>query len=267
VQIYIGESSVSLELGESLQELWQEYRVCKWYFDERDTPMVHIFASLMHMDSQNIEHNFSYRLRELCGIALINLLATPMCFESRFLQIGSRTWDAAISVLEHFSSQPWFQRVWIIQEAVLPKTGSIHYGESIFPWEMLASAVGNVITHTPTCCKQIVDEIPRNSARVIRKLVYQTADIVVHRNTLERPSEQDLPFLLRHTRKRQAHDQRDKVYAVLSLFSNWNNVDPIIANYSMNTRQVYTLATLKAIQTSGSTNVLSCPINQRLVNI
>ncbi|KAM7184300.1 Heterokaryon incompatibility protein (HET) domain containing protein [Rhypophila sp. PSN 637] len=75
-----------------------------------------------------------------CCVILL-WLGKDQCFHElaaeMFESPSSATWATGISILEEFLLQPWWLRVWVVQEVVLAKRATVHFGQCVFPWELL----------------------------------------------------------------------------------------------------------------------------------
>jgi hypothetical protein len=93
-----------------------------------------------------------------------------------------------IAALQKFLEQPWFSRVWVLQEVILPPKATVVCGRHAIPWQLLEAA-----------CNAVKLTLSLPPALVCRS--YGT----------------DLWSLLCSTRQCAATDVRDKVYGILSL--------------------------------------------------
>ncbi|KAH9240929.1 hypothetical protein K456DRAFT_1823461, partial [Colletotrichum gloeosporioides 23] len=130
----------------------------------------------------------------------------PQCMASE------ATFNGPISALMHLMAGQgsWFSRIWTVQEAVLPKEAVLLWGPQSIPWSTLIQAT-----------KTYTTEIPQDVFRVCE---YGFAEgpiasliaVLVWLNGCKydcKPSS-----AMQQWRGRQAHDPRDKVYALLGLF-------------------------------------------------
>ncbi|KAF4939314.1 Heterokaryon incompatibility protein 6, OR allele [Colletotrichum fructicola] len=130
----------------------------------------------------------------------------PQCMASE------AAFKGPISALMHLMAGPgsWFSRIWTVQEAVLPNEAVLLWGPQSIPWSTLIQAT-----------KTYTTEIPQD---VFRVCGYGFAEgpiaglvaVLVWLNGCKydcKPSS-----AMQQWRGRQAHDPRDKVYALLGLF-------------------------------------------------
>ena len=110
--------------------------------------------------------------------------------------------DALIQALETFFRRPWFKRVWVIQEAILPSSGIVYCGEKSLPW----SAIQNFN-------KWNTDKKWLNQLPFVVSSIKKTLD----QNPLRVNAGNAMLKTLLDARHCEATDLRDKVYALLPL--------------------------------------------------
>jgi len=96
------------------------------------------------------------RVRELLGVLSIDKhLPELPCF----LAIeGARTditteYEAHFEALAKLLNLPWWRRIWVVQELVLPPSIKFLWGSEELPYQDLKGAVDMPKTHAATCCK------------------------------------------------------------------------------------------------------------------
>ncbi len=116
--------------------------------------------------------------------------------------------------------RPWFERLWIWQEVRLAKRAYIFCGDEGVPWESFRNGIAYL--HGYTEIEELIGLIERG---------YHIADYAAE-------SSDELEFVLDQTRSASCSDLRDKVFAVLSLASEYDTWD-LYADYSKPTEAVY----------------------------
>jgi hypothetical protein len=139
-----------------------------------------------------------------------------------------RQWNA----LADFLGNPWFRRVWIIQEASFAETLCLFYGDVCIDWEYLARATAvlndqNVLGAFPPSDGLFFTNARQNSVVGLNNI--QT--MLTFRGDVEFVSQITLGLVLRFCTSFDATDPRDKVYAVLGL-ANDNSKDSLQADYN-----------------------------------
>jgi hypothetical protein len=143
-------------------------------------------------------------------------------------------------VLRRLFALPWFQRLWVVQEAVLAPSAMCHLGEHEFDWQDLCD------------CAHWVDSFNRDEtvAKNTQKAGFNTAVIV---RQYSRDQKVPLGQLLVMSRQLLVSDAKDKVYAVLGLASLqespnvgvWQN--DVLVDYNRALPAIYAAATRAAL--------------------
>ncbi|KIL88617.1 hypothetical protein FAVG1_07864 [Fusarium avenaceum] len=150
----------------------------------------------------------------------------------------------------------WWDRIWVVQEAVLAKAITIRFGNASAPWELLADVAGVCSQH------RIYPKLQHVSASDIKvlSLLSKATDIDVLRQTWRQNEKPSLLFVLRKFSNRQASDERDKIYALLGLC---NSDIPITPDYSRTITEAYRKTTIDIIRTSNTLDVLSGDVGRK----
>jgi len=131
---------------------------------------------------------------------------------------GTKTEDRAIGrpLLESFLENPWFDRVWVLQEISLAKLVALHVDEQIIHWDR----------HT-------VDEL----ICLCEDLDYDPPGVLRWLPATQREGNDSLD-LLHRARHCMATDARDKVFALYSFFPAYLQ-EALPVDYALNTEEVY----------------------------
>lgn len=157
-------------------------------------------ASEMYDDSKNVQRGFPSRV-EPGGDGL-----EPLCA---------------------FLANPWFTRVWIVQEVVNAGSAVMMSGDLMLPYSDLCAAVAFFTKKGYWLFHGDRDLSPNLFITTLMSRLY---------TGVPEPKVADLLLLLRMTGSFLATDPRDKVFAVLGLASNVQNF-PV--SYSVSLRKVY----------------------------
>lgn len=122
--------------------------------------------------------------------------------------------------------RPWFSRIWILQEIGNARTAMIVCGWASAPAKMFAKVAQPVVqAHPQDCagelsfdCQPVLDLMPGQSFR-----------------TTDKPP---LSELLLKFRASQATEERDRIYALMSLSSDANNSEVLCPDYSKGIQEV-----------------------------
>ncbi len=180
--------------------------------------------------------------------------------------------------LMHAPFTPWWQRIWVVQEVVMPSDIIVICGTVSAPWQMFARAASRCLTHLSHCCNVYMQEFPRDIINVLKDFCHRVLDIdnlrssrrhgttaitaddttlASQENRSNRTQRTSLITLLRRFRDRKATDPRDKVYALLSLVETSPGRPGLTPDYSLSDSEVYIRAALQSIYESASLSVLS----------
>ncbi|KAK3217493.1 hypothetical protein GRF29_1g3204794 [Pseudopithomyces chartarum] len=142
--------------------------------------------------------------------------------------------------LTHAPFTPWWTRVWVVQEVVLPPEVTLICGSISASWGLFSRAVRQYNYHTQSCCSIVTHTLPRDCLKVLNSFSKKIEDLEEMRcimsgtvtqhmdGTMILPTSRSdgqisLLSLLRRFKSRKASDPRDKVYALLSLVKDDDN--------------------------------------------
>lgn len=159
--------------------------------------------------------------------------------------VEQRNFVEPIQAIGALLRRAWWSRTWTIQEAVLPRKTMIVCGSIRLPWDSLIDAHHNLAIHRDNCCHSIYENIVSSlqfdtHGRPTSAILYRFhRDIFVLHDTRNKVSNQTLDFiqLSRRFSKREAGDERDKVYAFLGLFDTQRR--SLSADYNLHTEDLY----------------------------
>ncbi|KAH9214225.1 heterokaryon incompatibility protein-domain-containing protein, partial [Leptodontidium sp. 2 PMI_412] len=123
-------------------------------------------------------------------------------------------WDALVA----FFSNPWFRRVWIIQEAVFAKDLIFFYGDICLDWKSVARAVNVIYDQNLLQRFQSSDPYTQSTLRAkYNEGLHNVDSILDFRGDINYQQ----AFTLEHTLEMCIHagstDPRDKIYALLGM--------------------------------------------------
>lgn len=150
----------------------------------------------------------------------------------------------------------WWDRIWVVQEAVLAQTISLRYGRVSLPWAMVADAA---LSHLQGSSLQHTGPVSRDDAKVLN-LLSRVRDIDTFRQTWRQDNKPKILSLLREFSSRKASDERDKVYGLLGLCDRNTRIWP---DYSLEVGETYKMATVDIILNNGSLSVLAGDIGRK----
>jgi len=157
--------------------------------------------------------------------------------------------------LMHAPFTPWWDRIWVVQEAAFASEIDVMQGHHVVPWVELVHAAQNFRKHSTTCCSMYLASLPRDRAKVVQDFTKRVLNVYSSQSGARTMS---LNSLLRTFRNRQASDPRDKVYALLSLAPS-----SMVPDYSISEVDVFCRATMECIYTSQSLAVLNNDLGRK----
>ncbi|KAH9224348.1 heterokaryon incompatibility protein-domain-containing protein, partial [Leptodontidium sp. 2 PMI_412] len=172
----------------------------------------HEFADSASKKKLNYAH-------EVC--CLISLLAQtsdlenvpPFDVESR-PRLDSFYQRNVFEALRYLMRSSWWNRIWVIQEIVVPQNIILHYDTTTAPWDMFVKAAQN---YTKNSFAPRISSFPREYSDVLSFFSRIVLDIYHLRCQWGKAETTTLLSLLRQFSNRKASDDRDKVYALLGL--------------------------------------------------
>ncbi|KAK4217198.1 heterokaryon incompatibility protein-domain-containing protein [Rhypophila decipiens] len=139
----------------------------------------------------------------------------------------------------------WWTRIWVVQEVLLPRCATVHFGSWAVEWVELKAAAENHRRHLYTCCGGAAKLIPQKYSFTVDTLLLPEVRGPGSLNSLTGP----LDTVLRRYRHKNALDPRDKVYGLLGLTQQYG-VSDIHPDYFQDTATVFTAAMTAIVQES-----------------
>lgn len=209
---------------------------------------------------------------------------------SKASQESQYPWQTLIQTFEDFTREPWWARVWTLQESVVGFAPIFVYRTAAVPWAMITEAADTIGAHITDCCTSyLTNEAPSRYASAVKRLLAHVDNIEKTRQIYTKARhgikadqliatvffpKKDFegsvaaevtgslePYLLYRYlcmhNKREATDARDKVYALLSLTKLGNERSFIYPDYGKSLEDAYITTARMLIQESGSLDLLS----------
>jgi hypothetical protein len=167
---------------------------------------------------------------------------------------GQRTeileeYSAHFEALGKFVNLPWWRRIWVIQEMVLPENIHFFYSSEQFSYETLRSVVQGLQIHGTTCCKQYRYTLRALAFDPILTLQEQVEPMVYTRETWNDQTPLTLFDLRRQFSASKATQKRDLFYALLGLVTNWpgSSTIPLHPDYEISNKEAITQAVFQCV--------------------
>ncbi|KAF2493461.1 HET-domain-containing protein [Lophium mytilinum] len=150
--------------------------------------------------------------------------------------------------LDAFLDLPYWSRIWVVQEMILPPRATVVYGSVVLPWQMFADAERRYGEHRDTCCRTEVDRL------IIAKLRDAVLSIEQIRSRRRKEPSFDLAHVAISFIHLAATDPRDKIYALLGLVDDGFRTQ---SDYTISTHEAYEKVTLDIIFSTKSLRSLA----------
>lgn len=159
------------------------------------------------------------------------------------------------SVRKLFES-PWWSRIWVVQETILPPQALMVYGSVSAPWQMFLRASRAIQTHTRGCCSSTLNLMYERHRFLIRRIRALVHELEASRQDLMKQISSPFRELLYRYRGRKASDGRDMVYALTGLAT---DIEPELGfkpDYTLSKQEVYKKITLFSLRTERKLYIL-----------
>lgn len=159
--------------------------------------------------------------------------------------------ETQIRALEELFWRPWFERLWVVQEVLLSTEAVVICGrqETTALSVKVAAALLDRKATMPSRCDGLSDGFLPRLGQILS--VFEESR---HRELLE---------LVRDTSGSKCADDKDKIYAVLSLANDGGDIEP---DYSLSTIEVYRQLAINAINYNKLKFLSYCELGNRMLN-
>ena len=132
----------------------------------------------------------------------------PMVVEAMIL-ILRRQWEA----LHRLLNRPWFERIWVVQEAAKASQAWVLCGNEQMPWELIIRAGEAMLHNSLNFMFTSHGDVPAGDVQGI----YTSAGINSFRGASHNSSDYELLLALLNTLKFKATDPQDKIVWVVGI--------------------------------------------------
>ena len=163
-----------------------------------------------------------------------------------------------INVLLH---RPWWERVWVIQEAVIPSKAIVTAGYLQLDWKVFTNAAINFGKHIRSCCREVHNRIKGYDKAYLENF-YNAIDpiaVLQLKRNMENPLPEHVPDFMEifyAFSDRKATLIQDKIFSLFGLLSETDTViQNVPVDYSVNEVELCKQITIALLKT-GSLEVL-----------
>ncbi|KAI0871983.1 heterokaryon incompatibility protein-domain-containing protein [Hypoxylon argillaceum] len=252
--IYAGAEDVVVFLGDGM-----DYRISKAYpsfplpspirfwNDSRDERYLQLFRETSRCKGK-IWNAFQ-------AVSLVRVLSEAIHHsESSVIERTGTQSPRSFEMLRRLLNQPWWQRIWVVQEVAISPKVTVRYGNVSAPWEMFVQAA------EATKLQRHQLRMEAEYAKVLSLFTHRILDIEMLRTEWKGHNATDLLSLLQRFSDRKATDERDKIYALLGLARQQGLV---ISDYSVSIRILYTETSISFIKNYQDVSLLSGDLKRK----
>jgi hypothetical protein len=161
----------------------------------------------------------------------------------------------AFDALRRITKMPYWRRIWVVQEVILPPCATVVWSSISAPWKIFVDAAMNFEKHIHGCCLE-----HNNSSGLYFDTLrgFNSAITTIESTRIDRQAAHDLPIfkLLNLYFDREATVAQDKVYALYGLVT-WQGESRVEPNYELPANKLYEEITLYIINSTKSLHVLA----------
>ncbi|PKK52630.1 hypothetical protein CI102_2880 [Trichoderma harzianum] len=128
----------------------------------------------------------------------------------------------------------WWDRIWVVQEAVVSERLTVRYGNVEISWELLVK-VATALQSWESSYANHPNSIPISDLKVFN-LFSRVSNLDRFRHNWRKSQGADLLSLMRYFGHRKASDDRDRVYALLGLCNQTTAIRP---DYRLDVKEVF----------------------------
>jgi hypothetical protein len=146
-----------------------------------------------------------------------------------------------IRAIQLFFQRPWWNRVWTVQESVLPHTPNFVCGNRHISTDKPFAVWRWCSNHSSSCCREMLGEFGTRTSNAFYSLNQLSDSCADVENGIE------IEGLLNDYRSRHCIDPRDKIYGLLGIARS-EDAKLIVPNYSTPVSETYEEVALKIIE-------------------
>ena len=158
-------------------------------------------------------------------------------FAERLHKDGKSHSRSIMKALGAFAFNPWFNRIWVIQEYVLAPEATMFYGPIAVSVVMVIRAAQNWVVHTRKCC--VIANSERHKLNSYEKFSNKFRVLADTRRDWLEGTKRNLWELCTSFRDQLASQDIDKVYSLLGIVRDWAGLEPLRPDYHLSAADVY----------------------------
>ncbi|CAN9398148.1 unnamed protein product [Alternaria alternata] len=234
--------------------------IIHWFKDGTDMKVLESY-----FEKDDLEHQPDEETEDALGLFVylgtramdIHLSEVPFFDVKERKLIPKHKWPAVVRAGNTLLSNPWWTRIWVVQETVLAREATVVYCNITVPWKVVTDAVELSDRHDKYCCEELKSSLPYSDVEIIDQLLSNMhSGAGMMKEMKNRGRKLSLRQIMRQTHLRDAVDIRDKVFGILGLVDDWRGASPVAPDYNMSPKEVFMQAILHDIETGGSLGFL-----------
>ena len=234
--------------------------IIHWFKDGTDMKVLESY-----FEKDDLEHQPDEETEDALGLFVylgtramdIHLSEVPFFDVKERKLIPKHKWPAVVRAGNTLLSNPWWTRIWVVQETVLAREATVVYCNITVPWKVVTDAVELSDRHDKYCCEELKSSLPYSDVEIIDQLLSNMhSGAGMMKEMKNRGRKLSLRQIMRQTHLRDAVDIRDKVFGILGLVDDWRGASPVAPDYNMSPKEVLMQAILHDIETGGSLGFL-----------
>jgi hypothetical protein len=147
---------------------------------------------------------------------------------------------------------PWWSRLWVVQETVLPPEAVLVFGSISIPWGLMEKAGLGYHRHSARCCATVREGFKDSHRIIFSKFKRNIFRLEITRK--ESIKVEGFHQLLWRYRTRKATDPRDMVYGLFGFASGF--INGMTADYTLTKNEVYQQITLSCLENTQRLHIL-----------
>jgi hypothetical protein len=167
-------------------------------------------------------------MEKVAGAGSEEGIAVPQCFETAYHFTGPSKALESLAI----DRNPWWARVWTVQEAVLPPNKIMLWGPLTMPWETMTNAANCWTSYIPPLLAERIRDVWNTG--IMGGLMAMVVWLQISTQRMDSPV-----FLVNRWRFREATDPRDKIYALMGLCESGSMPFMESCNYEMSVVDVF----------------------------
>ncbi|KAG6368589.1 hypothetical protein INS49_002802 [Diaporthe citri] len=228
---------------------WVGVRFCG---DERDVPKIESHLGKLWKGELVLPDDGHDIFGAFCVISMLaqGLLASRIWYLKK-LNYAAPIIRGLLALLD----EPWWSRIWVVQETVVSDNAVVYYKNISMPWDAFSKASLCYLTGKVT--EQLGSAPSKTYGPPLARFHRLVNEIDTTKRDWNAFEPSALLPLLRKFRNRDAKEKGDKVFALVGLVNFWGQDQPLTPNYRLRPSKVYWETTKHLIRSSKTLAVLS----------